>query len=609
MANREGAAANRAQGGNVRTTTPGRGQRAALIGILAVLVAGSPAASAAPVAATRQLTAPVQTPQRDLASLAGGGLKPSSPLLDSRLDQLAAIAQRDGIDAARRFAADNAVRLDAAGNTEVLIHQAAQREWGRESSAVGDDPEQRIGGATFGEEALFELLEDPIRAQVARLGGSVRGRVGNLIDASVPIGALRRLDGSFGIGWVEAGPERRLSIVSEGVDVIGAGSLQASPVSYQGGDTVRVGIIDLGFKGYQGLLGTELPPSVTVRSFHPGGIEGNGEALVDQLHGTACAEIVFDVAPQAELFFANIDTLSTNDQAFDWMIEQGVDVISYSIGWYNAGPGDGTGPINDAAQRAIDAGIEVVVAAGNEARNHWQGLYTDGNGDDFHDFAPGDDTNSVFLNAGESLVVFLNWDDWFASAQDYDLFVIDQNDNLIASSTGFQTGFQNPAEALGFTAPASGTYHILINRFAATRAVNLEMFFFSPRELQFIVPAGSITIPADSPDVVAVGATFWGDDVIEFFSSQGPTTDGRVKPDLAAPDGVATASFGGVGLTFFGTSASAPHTAGAIALMKSRFGVFTLPQIREILYGRAVDQGVAGKDNQYGFGRLDVIGR
>ena len=58
-----------------------------------------------------------------------------------------------------------------------------------------------------------------------------------------------------------------------------------------------------------------------------------------------------------------------------------------------------------------------------------------------------------------------------------------------------------------------------------------------------------------------------------------------------------------------GTSASAPHTAGAIALMKSRFGVFSLEEIREILYGRAVDRGTPGMDNTYGHGRLDVQGQ
>ena len=144
-------------------------------------------------------------------------------------------------------------------------------------------------------------------------------------------------------------------------------------------------------------------------------------------------------------------------------------------------------------------------------------------------------------------------------------------------------------------------------RVSATRSVFLEMFFIVDREMQYNVPAGSLTIPADSEDVVTAGATLWSNDVIESFSSMGPTSDGRTKPDLTAPDGVSTVSYGFQ--DFRGTSASAPHAAGAIALMKSRFGVFTLDQIRDILYGRAIDRGIAGHDNTYGRGRLDVIGQ
>lgn len=575
----------------------------ALLAIATIAASGPSSGAVVPSAQSERLRVAGE-------QIAGGALKPSSTTLDARLHQLIEIERRDGAAAARRFAAVSKIRLDPQGRAEVLVHERVERDWERESSAAGDDPEQRIGRTSWGEEAIFELLEVSIRARVAQLGGTVDGRVGNAVDAAVPIGSLRDLDGSYAVGWVEPAPVRRLNVVSQGVAVVKADELLASPVAFGApGDPIRVGVLDIGFKDYQSLLGTELPETVTVRSFHPGGIEGDGEPLLDQVHGTACAEIIFDMMPEAEIYLANFNNVSDNADAIDWMIEQGVDVISYSVGWFNAGPGDGRGVINDPVQRALDAGIEFVVSAGNDARAHWQGQFNDPDGNGLNNFAPGDNDNSVFLRAGEELVVFLNWDDWFNSNQDYDLYVINDAGTIIASSTSAQTGFQNPVEALGFAAPASGTYHVVIDRFRASRSVFLEMFFFSPRELQYIVPAGSVTIPADSQDAVAVGATYWGDDLIEFYSSLGPTTDGRVKPDLVAPDGVATESFGSLGLDFFGTSASAPHVAGAIALMKSRFGVFTLPEIREILYGRAIDQGVAGKDNTFGFGRLDVVGR
>ena len=53
----------------------------------------------------------------------------------------------------------------------------------------------------------------------------------------------------------------------------------------------------------------------------------------------------------------------------------------------------------------------------------------------------------------------------------------------------------------------------------------------------------------------------------ESFSSQGPSRGGHFKPDLAAPDGVSTRSYGLE--RFYGTSASAPVAAGALAVRLS----------------------------------------
>ena len=570
---------------------------------LAVALAALPAPPAAPLPGAQNQDALLF----EARPLGREVVKPP-PFLDSRLAQLADIARRDGFATARRFAAVNAIRLDAQGRANVLIHAGPDPDYAVPVQGEVFDPEQRIGRVTPGEEAIYAALQIPVSERVENLGGEYVGRVANLIDARVPIGALGGLDGPA-ITWVEPMLFPHRHLVSEGVGVIRADELQSSPASYQGGEIVKVGVIDLGFKGYTSLLGSELPASVTVNSFSAGGIEGTGLDILDAVHGTACAEIVHDVAPDAQLFFADIDTISGNSNAVDWMIGQGVQIISYSLGWTNAGPGDGRGPINDAVRRAMDAGIEWAVAAGNEARDHWMGTFNDPDGDGFHNFSGADNSNAVFLNAGQELVVFLNWDDWFNSNQDYDLYIYDSGGAVVALSENAQFGFQNPTEAIGFTAPTAGTYHVRIRRFSATRNVELEMFFRSPRELQYIVPGGSLSIPADTDGVVAAGATYFGSDVIEFFSSQGPTKDGRTKPDLTAPDGVATRSYGDLGFVFFGTSASAPHAAGAMALMKSRFGIFDLGQIREILLGRALDRGAAGFDNVYGRGRLDLKGQ
>ncbi len=110
-------------------------------------------------------------------------------------------------------------------------------------------------------------------------------------------------------------------------------------------------------------------------------------------------------------------------------------------------------------------------------------------------------------------------------------------------------------------------------------------------------------MPADSSNALAVGAVPWNNPTtIESFSSRGPTTDNRTKPDLVAPDGVTTATAD----PFTGTSAATPHVAGAAVLVKQAYPSYTPAQIQSYLENNAVDLGDTGKDNIYGSGRLQL---
>jgi hypothetical protein len=510
-----------------------------------------------------------------------GKLRGASPFLDSRLVQLAELERSQGAAAAEGFAATNAVPLDRDRRARVLVHTRG---------------------------LLSAQAVQALEARIEMFRGEVLGRADGLIEARIPIEAVEGLAGPGEIRWIEPSPiPVPMAVTSQGVAVTQANRLLESSAAYRpSAEPIRVGVLDGGFEGYQQLLGGELPASVTARSFSAQGI-GAGSS-----HGTACAEIVHDMAPEAQLYLANFDGITSHGAAVDWLIGQGVDVISYSIGWFNMGPGDGRGPVNDHVRRATSAGIQWVGAAGNEGDMHWEGTFSDPDGDGWHNYTATDLGNSISLRAGDTLIVWLNWDDWFLSNQDYDLYIADSATNrIVAASENFQAGSQPPTEAIGIRTLVDRTYFVAIHRYDASRNVKLEAFFEveGAGSMQYVVPAGSLTIPADTDDAIAVGATYWGSDVAEPFSSRGPTTDGRVKPDLTAPDGVDTASYLAQGRSFYGTSASTPHVAGAIAALKSRFGMFTLDQVVEILYGRAIDRGPAGKDTQYGEGRLDLVGR
>lgn len=329
------------------------------------------------------------------------------------------------------------------------------------------------------------------------------------------------------------------------------------------------------------------------------------------MHGTMCAEIVHDVAPEAQLLLVNFGDIIDWGNAVDFVISQKADIVSHSGGWTIdlLGFFDGTGPISELVTAARGAGIFWAQAAGNEAEVHWDGGFNDPDGDSWLEFASGRELNTFAVPPGTLVQINISWNDWVNWDQDYNLFLyVLEGDRwrLVDQSTNIQSGPNSfpPVEIIdGFT-PTGGTFGIRIQKYSATRDTHLELFVPGLPEgskLEFRVAAGSLRTPADSPGAVTVGATSVLNDRLEDFSSQGPTNDGRVKPDLTAPDGVAT-SFG----IFGGTSAAAPHVAGAAALVKSANRTFGPAQIQQYLEQNAVHLGAPGKNNQYGSGRLNL---
>lgn len=121
----------------------------------------------------------------------------------------------------------------------------------------------------------------------------------------------------------------------------------------------------------------------------------------------------------------------------------------------------------------------------------------------------------------------------------------------------------------------------------------------------------SITDPGNSPSVITVGSTHRTDPYqfgISYFSSHGPTGDGRNKPDLIAPGEKVISTIPGAGLASKdGTSMAAPHVSGIAALLLSRnTELMGQPQrVKEILCGSASD---LGRDKVFqGHGLVDAL--
>ncbi|MCS7133648.1 MAG: S8 family peptidase [Candidatus Caldarchaeum sp.] len=152
-----------------------------------------------------------------------------------------------------------------------------------------------------------------------------------------------------------------------------------------------------------------------------------------------------------------------------------------------------------------------------------------------------------------------------------------------------------------------------------------------------ITPAYTVTIPGTAKKVLTVGAyttkTRWTASGqtwnvfgevgrIEFYSGRGPTSDGRVKPDVTAPGGIVvgarskdapTQSFspGRLYAVSRGTSMAAPHVAGVAALILQLGPSLTVDQVIALVKGNARTDDFTGDigengSNVWGWGKVNA---
>ena len=581
---------------------PGRSRpgAAGLVGLaLALLLVSLPGCSlggaraTATPGATPTPAAPTPVPMRGIATPTGSELKIDTVLLD--------IVQ--------------AYRAEG--------RQAAEQR-ARDAGVIGKTNEVRL---TL---VLTDANTKPVVDQVQSLGGRVVGTHDNVVDISVPVDTLLTYAGSGGNNLLQdlasfntvrelrvtPSPEREglafppgvgvaelqaqvARTVSEGVAVTGADRWHAAGLTGQG---VKVGVIDGGFFGYEALLGSGLPARVTARPFNAANALYTDES---EVHGTAVAEIVHGMAPGADLYLAAIDGPTDLQRAVRWLVDEvQVNVISMSLGWNGLTRGDGTGIFADAVNYARGKGVLFVKSAGNEGDAHYAGTFADGNGNGWHEFAPGKETLRV--TAADDLRVVLNWDAWSGERVNLDLYVYTEDGTPVASSRNDQGAGRDPVEIVGYRARPGQTYLLRVQAPAKPARPVPLMIVAKNSEIELSDPRGSISTPGDARGSFTVGATLWKNDRLESYSSQGPTIDGRLKPELAAPAGVTSSPYAKAGQPFDGTSASAPHVGGAAALVFSAMPGATADRVEEYLERNARDLEEPGPDNKTGHGRLQL---
>lgn len=503
-----------------------------------------------------------------LAGPAGSGGASAAPgTLESRLAQVAALAEGDAAAALR--AARERGLATAGGRVRVVLE----------------------GSGASGELA------------VRAAGGEVAQRSGGLVEALVAPHELERLAAHPGVSLVRAPYAAVPAVVGQGVAKLNATAWHAAGTPGFKGAGVKVAVIDVGFAGLAGAKSAgELPAGAEL-------VNRCGSKLESTPHGVGVAEIVYEMAPAAELVLVCVSTELDLAQALADAKARGVQVIVHSVLWLNTSRGDGSGGPGtpDAiAAEARASGILWVNAAGNQAQKHWSGPFADANADGVHEFAGTDTTNGIGTPSSGEVCAYLKWDEWPVTDEDYDLELVLPDGTVFASSSFPQNGDDRPTEAV--CAQGGGNaLAVRIRRAAGSGSPRLDLFWIAPGQLEHQVAAGSLAEPATSPQVLAVGAVCVGTEALQPYSSRGPTIGGRTKPDLVSYDAVSNFSYGtSTGCTsgFVGTSAAAPHVGGAAALVLEERPGLTPAELQAVLEGKTIDLAPAGPDNDSGRGRL-----
>ena len=452
-------------------------------------------------------------------------------------------------------------------------------------------------------------------------GGDPRNVGEDYIEAYVPLmllGPVSEQPGVIRVREIVPSQPDLGPITSQGVQVHGSTVWNQAGLS---GQDIKVGIIDLGFEGFRGLMGTELPATVVARCYTDiGQFTSNlGDCGNDEEHGTAVAEAVMDIAPEVSLYVATPKSDGDRRATVQWMASQGVTVLNRSAAGVFEGPGDGNSPFTNstlkAIDEAVDAGIVWVNSAGNGALSNWFGRPRI-NSEGFLLFTGDDFINEVQLRAREGITVQLRWDDrWGGASSDFDLGLFHTaTSEYVALSRDAQLGRAQdiPFEVLLYDVPAgaAGQYEVIVtyDRGAVPRWIQVNVA--TAQDLTHFTVNNSLDNPAESANLgmLAVGAAPYFDvHTIEPFSSRGPTPDGRTKPDIVGADCGATASYEefrylqGRSCWFPGTSQAAPHVAGMAALVRQRFPDLDPEGVADYLKDHAERRGTV-PNNTWGYG-------
>ncbi len=399
---------------------------------------------------------------------------------------------------------------------------------------------------------------------------------------------------------------------------------------------------------------------------------GNGSALPEYMGMAPLSDIVFVKGFRTGPGFASTDVINGCNYIFQKAGELGEPaVINLSLGGH-FGPHDGSSLYEQGLSNLTGEGKIIVAAAGNEGGDRIHlGYETSGTSynDAFETF--------IDLEAGTSLAISDMWYDsgnisvGLAAYDTGTLNLIGYTNAVIPGQKiedvefnigGTVYGYVT-VDATGTNNPNNGSNEVFIAIDGHNGQVNITNVFwtvytfgtgafdawlvrggaFSDYSSSWFKPGdnnSSVGQPGTAEKVICVGAyctkDHWVDidgitryqsgnpviGEISWFSSLGPSRDGRLKPDISAPGEAILAALsedvttvqrenillGGKHQKMQGTSMASPHVTGSVALLLEKDPTLNYDETVALLKDNAKRDAFTGNTpgNIYGYGKLDA---
>jgi hypothetical protein len=440
--------------------------------------------------------------------------------------------------------------------------------------------------------------------------------------------------------------------------IASAGSVQSESVSTMKVDDLRkqypeidgrglkIGVMSIGYDQLNtanlDVKSGDLPSNVKV--FY----EGISNYPKDE--GRAMMQLVYDVAPGAQLFFhTSAGGESGYASNIDQLVKAGCNVIVSDVAYYSE-PMFQDGRVAQAVDRAVNSGVAFFSAAGNQASKSYTSPFIpsgqfNGKNEQLHQWQSGVSQFKMQLSGQVRFV--LQWDQPFASipgsngsANDLNMYLYDQDNKLITSSESTNVG-GDPDETMIYTLPKA-TYglEIALHEGAVPGLMKIVLFMGDTDTNPFASLSADVTSGstiyghANAEFVAAIGASDAQKfnypqqvPVIESSSSRGGTPilfnykgerlsqpKIRQQPLVVGPDGITNTFFPNTTLpVFYGTSAAVSNVAGVALLMLQAKPDLKPQEIYKLLGNTAIDMDDPstaefdkGFDWQTGYGYINA---